>query len=96
MNTLVPTALLHQVLDALTDAAIDCAKPVSTECLIAAKEIRALLEKPLPGADWTITMRRMMNSGSDVQETWRKHGWTPPSDHIIPPPPEKEMLFHGR
>jgi len=22
-----------------------------------------------------------------VQATWRKYGWTPPSESIIPPPP---------
>jgi hypothetical protein len=25
-------------------------------------------------------------SGADVQATWRKHGWTPPSEHFPPPP----------
>jgi hypothetical protein len=30
-------------------------------------------------------------SGSDVQALWRKHGWTPPSENMVPPlpPPEK-------
>ena len=28
-------------------------------------------------------------SGSDVQALWRKHGWTPPSEKMTPPPPEK-------
>jgi hypothetical protein len=28
-------------------------------------------------------------SGSDVQALWRKHGWTPPSEKMLPPPPEK-------
>lgn len=34
-------------------------------------------------------------SGADVQATWRKHGWVPPSDHITPPPPvpAKEPAF---
>jgi hypothetical protein len=27
--------------------------------------------------------------GSDVQKTWRKYGWTPPSEKMEPPPPEK-------
>jgi hypothetical protein len=27
--------------------------------------------------------------GSDVQETWRKQGWVPPSASLPPPPPEK-------
>lgn len=27
--------------------------------------------------------------GADVQATWRKHGWTPPSTNMPPPPPEK-------
>ena len=30
-------------------------------------------------------------SGSDVQELWRKHGWTPPSEGMPPPPPERVM-----
>ena len=30
-------------------------------------------------------------SGSDVQALWRKHGWTPPSEHMPPPPPERVM-----
>jgi len=29
------------------------------------------------------------SSGSDVQAIWRKHGWTPPSEKMLPPPPEK-------
>ena len=28
-------------------------------------------------------------SGSDVQATWRKYGWTPPSEKMAKPPPEK-------
>jgi hypothetical protein len=34
-------------------------------------------------------------SGADVQATWRKHGWTPPSESITPPPPPpvKEPVF---
>jgi hypothetical protein len=27
--------------------------------------------------------------GADVQATWRKFGWTPPSEKMTPPPPEK-------
>jgi|APGre2960657404_1045060.scaffolds.fasta_scaffold06397_7 hypothetical protein len=27
--------------------------------------------------------------GADVQATWRKYGWMPPSLHLPPPPPEK-------
>ena len=30
-------------------------------------------------------------SGSDVQALWRKHGWTPPSEGMPPPPPERVM-----
>jgi hypothetical protein len=26
-------------------------------------------------------------SGSDVQALWRKHGWTPPSEKLVSPPP---------
>jgi hypothetical protein len=29
------------------------------------------------------------SSGSDVQAIWRKFGWTPPSEKMLPPPPEK-------
>jgi len=25
-------------------------------------------------------------SGSDVQTLWRKHGWSPPSENMTPPP----------
>ena len=25
-------------------------------------------------------------SGADVQKTWRKAGWTPPSEKMTPPP----------
>jgi len=31
--------------------------------------------------------------GSDVQALWREHGWTPPSEHMQPPPPEKASGF---
>lgn len=31
-----------------------------------------------PAFKWT--------SGADVQATWRKYGWTPPSEKMIPPP----------
>jgi hypothetical protein len=27
--------------------------------------------------------------GSDVQARWREYGWTPPSENMTPPPPEK-------
>lgn len=30
-------------------------------------------------------------SGADVQATWRKYGWTPPSLKMPPPPPEKPV-----
>lgn len=35
-------------------------------------------------------------SGSDVQALWRKHGWTPPSEKMLPPPPEKVELRRVR
>ena len=28
-------------------------------------------------------------AGADVQALWRKYGWTPPSEKMTPPPPEK-------
>ena len=31
------------------------------------------------------------SSGADVQATWRKWGWTPPSEKMTPPPPEKTI-----
>jgi hypothetical protein len=33
------------------------------------------------------------SSGADVQATWRKWGWTPPSEKMTPPPPEKQVTF---
>jgi len=33
------------------------------------------------------------SSGSDVQAIWKKHGWTPPSEKMTPPPPEKPQEF---
>jgi hypothetical protein len=32
-------------------------------------------------------------SGSDVQALWRKHGWTPPSENMVPPPPPPEKYI---
>lgn len=28
-------------------------------------------------------------SGADVQATWRRYGWVPPSEKMTPPPVEK-------
>jgi len=33
--------------------------------------------------------------GADVQATWRKFGWTPPSATMTPPPPEKVVPEAG-
>lgn len=33
------------------------------------------------------------SSGSDVQALWRKHGWTPPSESMIPPPVPQEKYI---
>ena len=35
-------------------------------------------------------------SGSDVQALWRKHGWTPPSEKMTPPPPERIESYFRR
>lgn len=43
---------------------------------------------PLKDFKWT--------SGADVQATWRKHGWVPPSESMTPPPPplpEREFAY---
>lgn len=33
----------------------------------------------------------LWTSGADVQATWKRYGWTPPSLTMEPPPPEKEI-----
>lgn len=33
-------------------------------------------------------------TGADVQATWRKYGWVPPSESMPPVPPEKERAPH--
>ena len=33
--------------------------------------------------------RYKWTTGADVQETWRKQGWVPPSVSLPTPPPEK-------
>ena len=35
-------------------------------------------------------------SGADVQATWAKYGWTPPSAKMAPPPPEKKPMEFRR
>lgn len=32
--------------------------------------------------------------GADVQATWRRFGWTPPSEKMTPPPPERVPETH--
>ena len=34
-------------------------------------------------------------SGADVQTTWRKYGWTPPSEALTPPPPPPPSEEHA-
>jgi len=56
-------------------------------------------EKWIPPAGTKITMPSVRvtsdgfkyQRGADVQATWRKYGWTPPSVNMPPPPPEKPM-----
>jgi hypothetical protein len=47
--------------------------------LETAKITRPWIPVGHPDFKWT--------SGADVQATWRKHGWTPPSENMTPPPP---------
>lgn len=47
--------------------------------IATAKVTRPLIPVGHPDYKWT--------SGADVQATWRKHGWTPPSESMTPPPP---------
>jgi hypothetical protein len=35
-------------------------------------------------------------SGADVQTLWKKYGWTPPSEKMVPPPPEKKLPVFER
>lgn len=39
--------------------------------------------------DFSFTYQR----GADVQATWRKFGWTPPSEGRPAPPPEKLLPY---
>ena len=39
----------------------------------------------IPVTDFKFSYKR----GADVQATWRKFGWAPPSENMTPPPPEK-------
>lgn len=43
------------------------------------KQTLPLIPVGHPDFKWT--------SGADVQATWRKYGWAPPSEHMMPPPP---------
>ena len=38
---------------------------------------------------WAEARKIIPNSTPDVQAIWRKFGWTPPSEKMLPPPPEK-------
>lgn len=37
-------------------------------------------------------LRYEFRTGADVQATWRKYGWTPPSEGRPAPPPEKPVF----
>lgn len=53
--------------------------------LETAKITRPWIPVGHPDFKWT--------SGADVQATWRKHGWTPPSENMTPPPPTPERAY---
>jgi len=40
----------------------------------------------------TTDPRFVPTRGADVQATWRRFGWVPPSATMTPPPPEKEYV----
>lgn len=42
----------------------------------------------------TTDPRFVPTRGADVQATWRRFGWTPPSATMTPPPPEKVPETH--
>ncbi len=46
------------------------------------------MKKTLPSTPVT-DIKFSYQRGADVQATWRKFGWAPPSEHRAPPPPEK-------
>jgi hypothetical protein len=49
-----------------------------------ARKTMPLIPVGHPDFKWT--------SGADVQALWRKYGWTPPSEKLTPPPPEKPVI----
>jgi len=49
------------------------------------KREQTRVEPSIPITDARFTPTR----GADVQATWRKFGWTPPSATMTPPPPER-------
>jgi len=53
---------------------------MNDEVLKRAKRTEPWIPVGHPDFKWT--------TGADVQATWRKHGWTPPSERMPAPPPE--------
>jgi hypothetical protein len=57
--------------------------PKEKTMIIEAKKTTPWIPVGHPDFKWT--------SGADVQALWRKYGWTPPSEKMAPPPPEKPV-----
>lgn len=49
------------------------------------KREQTRVEPTVPVTDLKFSYQR----GADVQATWRRFGWVPPSENRLPPPPEK-------
>lgn len=47
-----------------------------------------MIKKTMPSVPVT-DIKFSYQRGADVQATWRRFGWVPPSEGKAPPPPEK-------